>query len=157
MPSFGSCEPIITDYPSPPPPPSIITNHASQTAIIRPPSPSSNSIATIQPHRQSIHVALSLCRHVRVSCSVLMSCILSCHGKQKTLQEGRLGAVRRCRGFCICVRLVIVCVDALRSRTHLVLLYNSLMAQAQLPIVDDTPAALKMSSAVLCEKQAPKM
>lgn len=43
------------------------------------------------------------------------------------------------------------------SRTHLVLLYNSWMAQAQLPIVDDTPAALKMSSAVLCEKQAPKM
>lgn len=38
-----------------------------------------------------------------------------------------------------------------------VLLYNSGMAQAQLPIVDDTPAALKMSSAVLCEKQAPKM
>lgn len=77
MPSFGSCEPIITDYPSPPPPPpSIITNHASQTAIIRPPSPSSNSIATIQLHRQSIHVALSLCRHVRVSCFVLMSCIL---------------------------------------------------------------------------------
>lgn len=104
---------------------------------------------------------------VPVSCGVFLRVVylvVSCQTKNKTRAPGTVYPTSWRGNPVVLARVspsihprLIAANIRIPPQLTFVLLYNSGMAQAQLPIVDDTPAALKMSSAVLCEKQAPKM